>query len=227
MLLGGTALILIYAFSTPGSHWSYVGVGMLTALAALLTGFLAGFLVGVPKVVSSGRRQQVRQVTSQLDMFSPSTNLAEISDWLTKLLLGAGLVSLSHLGGPVGRLIDNVAGGLHGTTSDPATIQAAKVFAGAVMIAFTALGVLVGYVITSTWYQSKINEYQNKIIVYQKEINDEASPPAQTRARYRYSSRASLGQAATGRSSKDNDTMTARAIADRSDHPTLPAHIGY
>ena len=41
MLLGGTVWIWIYAFSTLGSHWSYIGVGMLTAMAALLTGFLA------------------------------------------------------------------------------------------------------------------------------------------------------------------------------------------
>jgi hypothetical protein len=74
MLLGCTAWIWIYAFSTPGSHWSYAGVGMLTAMAALLTGFLAGFLVGVPKIVSSG------QVHLTTRLFSPSTNLAEISD---------------------------------------------------------------------------------------------------------------------------------------------------
>lgn len=152
MLLGGTAWIWIYAFSTPGSHWSYVGVGMLTALAALLTGFLAGFLVGVPKVVSSG------QVHLSGGVFSPSTNLAEISDWLTKLLLGAGLVSLSHLGGPIGKLINDVAGGLHGPTSDPSAIQAAKVIAGSVMIGFTVLGILGGYIVTSTWYQKKISE---------------------------------------------------------------------
>jgi hypothetical protein len=151
-LLGGTAWIWIYAFSTPGSHWTYVGVGMLTASAALLAGFLAGFLVGVPRVVSSG------QVRASSGKFSPSTNLAEISDWLTKLLLGAGLVSLSHLGGPVGKLINDVAGGLHGPTSDASIIQAAKVIAGSVMIGFTVLGILGGYIVTSTWYQKKINE---------------------------------------------------------------------
>ena len=102
MLLGGTAWIWIYAFNTPGSHWSYVAVGMLTALAAVLVGFFTGFLIGVPRVVSSG------QARLSKDTFSPSTNLAEISDWLTKLLLGAGLVSLSRLGGPIGRLIDDV-----------------------------------------------------------------------------------------------------------------------
>jgi len=152
MLLGGTAWIWIYAFSTPGFHWSYIGVGMLTAMAALLTGFLAGFLVGVPKVVSSG------QVHVSGSVFSPSTNLAEISDWLTKLLLGAGLVSLSHLGGPIGKLINDVAGGLHGPTSDPSAIQAAKVIAGSVMIGFTVLGILGGYIVTSTWYQKKLSE---------------------------------------------------------------------
>lgn len=152
MLLGGTAWIWIYAFSTPGSHWSYVAVGMLTALAALLTGFLAGFLVGVPKIVSSG------QVHLSDRAFSPSTNLSEISDWLTKLLLGAGLVSLSHLGGPIGKLINEVAGGLHGPASDAAAIQAAKVTAGTIMVAFTVLGVLGGYIVTSTWYQKKISD---------------------------------------------------------------------
>ena len=153
MLLGGTAWIWIYAFNTAGSHWSYVAVGMLTAMAALVTGFLAGFLVGVPKFVSSG---QARATSS--GEFSPSTNLAEISDWLTKLLLGAGLVSLSHLGGPIGELINNVAGALHSPTAGPNAIQAAKVTAGTIMIGFTVLGILGGYIVTSTWYQKKINE---------------------------------------------------------------------
>jgi hypothetical protein len=152
MLLGGTAWIWIYAFNTPGSHWSYVAVGMLTALAALLVGFFTGFLIGVPRVVSSGQARLSER------SFSPSTNLAEISDWLTKLLLGAGLVSLSHLGGPIGRLIDDVAGGLHGVTSDPAILQAAKVTAGTIMFAFAILGLLVGYIVTSTWYERRLEK---------------------------------------------------------------------
>ena len=150
ILLGGIAWIWIYAFTTPGSHLSYVAVGMLTATAAILVGFFSGFLIGVPRSVSSG------QVRLQKDGFSPSSNLAEISDWLTKLLLGAGLVSLSRLGGPIGRLIDDVAGGLHGVTSDEAIIQAAKVTAGAIMIAFAVLGLLVGYIVTSTWYERRL-----------------------------------------------------------------------
>jgi hypothetical protein len=154
LLLGGTAWIWIYAFNTPGSHWSYIAVGMLTALAALMAGFLAGFLIGVPRSVSSG---QVR-LSGNDQKFSPSTNLAEISDWLTKLLLGAGLVSLSRLGGPLGMLIDDVAAGLYGQKATPAIIQSAKVTAGAIMIAFAVLGLLVSYIVTSTWYEMKMEK---------------------------------------------------------------------
>jgi hypothetical protein len=136
---------------------------MLAALAALLVGFFAGFLIGVPRSVSSG------QVRLSKSGFSPSSNLAEISDWLTKLLLGAGLVSLSRLGGPLGRLIDDVAGGLHGVTSDAAIIQASKVTAGAIMIAFAVLGLLVGYIVTSTWYEQRLEK------LFSKDGSDEAS----------------------------------------------------
>jgi hypothetical protein len=68
------------------------------------------------------------------------------------------LVSLSHLSEPIGRLIDNVAEGLHGVTSNPAIIQAAMVTAGAIMIAFAVLGLLVGYIVTSTWYEGRLEE---------------------------------------------------------------------
>jgi hypothetical protein len=150
--LSGVAWIWVYALSTPGSHWSYVGVGTLTARAALLTGMFVGFILGVPKLVSSG------QVKVPDGTPSPNTNLGEISDWITKLLLGAGLVSLSHLGGPVGRLIDSVAAGLYASTSQPGDAAAAKVLAGAILVSFTVLGVLEGYVLTSTWYPRKLEK---------------------------------------------------------------------
>ena len=49
----GAIWITAYAFSTPGHHLNYWGVGMLTALTAFLVGCLAGFLFGIPRTVSS------------------------------------------------------------------------------------------------------------------------------------------------------------------------------
>ena len=87
--------------------------------------------------------------------FTPSTNLAEVSDWLTKLLLGAGLVQLTHLGPPVASLINSVAAGLEGgTTAEPS--GSATVMAGAILITYTVLGFLVGYVLTTLWYGHRL-----------------------------------------------------------------------
>jgi Putative Ig domain len=145
----GTIWIFAYAFSTSGDHWNFLGVGMLTALAAFLVGCLAGFLFGIPRVLSSGQLRQQAGTTG----YVPSSNLAEVSDWLTKLLLGAGLVQLTHLGAPIASLIDHVAGGLHGPAGSS---QAATVMAGAILVGFTTVGLLDSYVVTTMWYQDHL-----------------------------------------------------------------------
>ncbi len=89
--------------------------------------------------------------------FTPSTNLAEVSDWLTKLLLGAGLVQLTHLGPPLASLINSVAAGLEGGAAvEPS--GSATVMAGAILITYTVLGFLVGYVLTTLWYGNRLAE---------------------------------------------------------------------
>ncbi len=142
----GAIWIMVYAFTTPGSHGTYLAVGMLTAIAATLIGCLIGFLFGIPRVVSSG---QARQSSG----YVPSSNLSEVSDWLTKLLLGAGLVQLTHLGAPIGSLINHIAAGLHSTA---AYAEAAKVMAGTIIFGYVAIGLLDGYVVTTMWYQRRL-----------------------------------------------------------------------
>jgi hypothetical protein len=101
-----------------------------------------------PVMATSERDQEQREVPRLL----PSTNLAEISDWLTKLLLGAGLVSLTRLGQPLSELIDNVARGLGGATASGGVTESAVVIAGAILITYVILGFLGGYLTTAFWY---------------------------------------------------------------------------
>jgi hypothetical protein len=151
-VLGGI-WIVVYSFATPGHHWSYLGTGMLTALAAFLAGCVIGFLFGIPRAVSSG---QLRHEGSAA--YTPSSNLAEVSDWLTKLLLGAGLVQLTRLGAPIGHLIDSVAAGLTAGTGTPPPSSAAKVMAGSILFGYAAIGLLDAYVVTTMWYQQKLEK---------------------------------------------------------------------
>jgi Putative Ig domain len=145
----GAVWIFLYAFGTHGHHVSYVGVAMLAGLAAFISGCLAGFLFGIPKVVSSGQLRQQQTPAA----YTPSSNLAEVSDWLTKLLLGAGLVQLTRLGRPIGDLIGHVSAGLY---TRPADRPAALVLAGAVLFGYAFVGLLDGYVVTALWYQKRI-----------------------------------------------------------------------
>jgi len=152
----GSLWIVIYSFGTPGEHWSYLGIGMSTAIAAFLSGCLVGFLFGVPRVVSSGQLRHDVHRGDGSGMYTPSSNLAEVSDWLTKLLLGAGLVQLTRLGAPIGHLINSVAAGLTATTAASSPSSAAKVMAGAILFGYVAIGILDAYVVTTVWYQKKL-----------------------------------------------------------------------
>lgn len=95
---------------------------------------------------------------SALNRFTPSTNLSEVSDWLTKLLLGAGLVQLTNLGRPLGTLIDAVAGGLEEISGGEGPTGSAQVIAGAILVMYLVLGFLASYVVTTLWYGRRIGE---------------------------------------------------------------------
>jgi hypothetical protein len=93
--------------------------------------------------------------STQPEHYLPSTNLEQVSDWLTKVLLGAGLVQLGRLGRPVGGLVDTVAGALQPRTAI-AIGSTARVLAGGIILFYTSIGFLDGYVITTLWYQQRL-----------------------------------------------------------------------
>jgi hypothetical protein len=149
----GAVMILMYTLTAPGSKLGHLGIALLVAFTTFLVGAFGGFLLGVPRVVSSGQAQHTAGL-----QYAPSTNLAEVSDWLTKLLLGAGLVQLTHLGAPIGSLIDSVARSLN-PASSPGSFASAQVMAGAILFGYIAVGLLDGYLMTTTWYQSWITRH--------------------------------------------------------------------
>lgn len=81
-----------------------------------------------------------------------STNLAEISDWLTKLLLGAGLVELTRLGRPLSTLVNAVARALQDIPDSVKPTQTSVVVASGLLAMYLVLGFLDGYVLTNVWY---------------------------------------------------------------------------
>src|SRR5687767_11994550 len=88
--------------------------------------------------------------------FRPNTNLEEISDWLTKILVGIGLIQLGQLSDRVGRLVTAVADGIGGNPPNPT-------FALALLLYFTMVGFLASYLLTRLYLPRAFTSAQQLI----------------------------------------------------------------
>jgi hypothetical protein len=113
-------------------------VALMVALACLMVGGALGFLFGIPR---AGRADLPEGEGSSAMRFRANTNLEDISDWLTKILVGVGLIQLGKLSEPLGRLVTAVAAGIGGDPPSPS-------FALALLLYFTLVGFLASYLLT-------------------------------------------------------------------------------
>ena len=71
--------------------------------------------------------------------------MEQVSDWITKLLLGGGLTQLNAIPGALSNWGNYVAGGL---AANPAQVPQYAVYALALILYFLVLGFLAGFLIT-------------------------------------------------------------------------------
>jgi len=144
--LVGPAAALVFAASghfQPGAtFWSVLAVGVMASAAALMLGALIGFLFGLPK--SLGR-------TGSKALLATNTNLDEVSDWITKILVGLGLVQLGKVASGIGGLASALAPGLGGGTG-------AHPFASGLLVYSAVDGFLLGYLWTRIVVSMRLNE---------------------------------------------------------------------
>lgn len=103
--------------------WSVLIVGAFVAFSASALGTLGGFLFGLPRYNPTpiihglaGASAQTSRSSANLEdraqaassSVTPGNNLEQISDWLTKLLLGAGLTQLASIAHWMGDLLINL-----------------------------------------------------------------------------------------------------------------------
>ncbi|MEV4512262.1 hypothetical protein AB0K00_25270 [Dactylosporangium sp. NPDC049525] len=107
-LIGGIVLaavaVLLYVGPQP-DRWSTVAIGFIVTAATMLAGGVVGFIFGVPRVLAADSAGTPRRQAT----ITGNTNLEQISDWLTKILVGVGLTQFGSIASGAGRLIGNVA----------------------------------------------------------------------------------------------------------------------
>jgi hypothetical protein len=141
-LLPGVGLAAIVIYAAARSSWTMLGIAFMVGAAAFLAGSLVGFLFGIPRTLTAERGAATLPDEGGGSIeYQPNTNLEQISDWLTKILVGVGLVQLGQIRHGFSDLVDSVAPSL----GDDSTAHA---FAGALLVYYVVAGFLAGYLVT-------------------------------------------------------------------------------
>ena len=157
----GVIAILLNAIRK--EHWEQglvsraAGFGIPVAGCAFIVGVLFGFLFGFPSRPDTSRSSSQAQSQSSSNQnaasgrrsksFLSNTNLEEISDWLTKVILGASLVELSKLPGAVSQLASYISAAVEPSSAKSAAVSNEPV-AAAILGYFWSCGLLYGYIYT-------------------------------------------------------------------------------
>jgi len=147
---------------------SATAAAFILAGASLFAGVLGGFLFGIPKTLQRKMEPRPPGILSEGD-YQPNTNLEEISDWLTKMLVGVGLVQLGNLP----KFLESVgrywAQSLGARGSEP--------FAAGLVVYFGVIGFLLGYLWTRLALVSDFiqNDPRRLLSIVLKQIADAAA----------------------------------------------------
>lgn len=165
LLVGCAALVLRAAVIAPSwtAFTSQAASAALLAGAAGFVGVLGGFVFGIPRTVArdgesvkvarleNGAEDKLLSVESAAQsgiavsargfLLQTNTNLEQISDWLTKILIGVGLVQLGQVPHALETIAEYQAPALGKGPS-------ASAFAASTIVYFGICGFLLGYLWT-------------------------------------------------------------------------------
>ena len=161
----GCLFIVAYAWSYAGpkSFLSIASVGILIAGAFLFAGFVLGFIFCIPR--TRPRQESEKNATapkpeadvpsSLKGLIEDNNNLIEISDWLTKIIVGVGLVELKNIPSFLHRLTTYLGAGL-GCDDSCAGVSRSETFALGIVLFFFAVGFLIGCIWTRSYFSSTL-----------------------------------------------------------------------
>ncbi|WP_155123610.1 MULTISPECIES: hypothetical protein [unclassified Actinoplanes] len=135
-ILAAVAALVVFS-SQQAAGTAIFAVGIVVSLAAMLSGGLIGFVFGVPRQLTTENAER------RADSFgvAANTNLEQISDWLTKILVGVGLTQFHSIGKSAvdlfGALAPSFGGGVAG-----------KAFAGGLVTFSAVFGLVTGWLYT-------------------------------------------------------------------------------
>jgi hypothetical protein len=151
----GTSVIIIWGVTRAGPA---IALGLLLLGGSGLVGGVLGLLFGIPKSVSDPDALRASQTSNPSSgatanenetraSYTVNTNLEQISDWLTKIIVGVGLTQLPTIRNELRNLADYLGNGFAVAGASPPETAAPMVAAIILVYGLTA-GFLAGYLLT-------------------------------------------------------------------------------
>jgi hypothetical protein len=156
-----------------------LGSGLLIACASFGLGSLLGFIFAIPRALQSQRLTDQGNLDAKTELTGPSkrvleyqvnTNLEQISDWLTKILVGVGLVELGKVPDYAKRLGNYYASCLGNAACSPSV-------AVTIVVVFLVNGFLAGYLITRLYVTGALKRAETE----KTEVGPPSSIPITTK----------------------------------------------
>ncbi len=161
----GVIVVLIALYANQAEHgWALFAAGSLVAIGAFAVGALLGLLFGVPHSAENS------PASTSTWALIPNTSLDQISDWLTKILVGVGLTQLFEIPSRLQALASYLAPVFGSTDSG-------KGFGLAVVISSTVVGFLASWVWTRLLLSGDLAQAGADIGDQSSSAVDRAVPP--------------------------------------------------
>ncbi|WP_286834521.1 MULTISPECIES: hypothetical protein [unclassified Proteiniphilum] len=165
------------------TYWDFLGLIIIVALASLITGAVLGFIFGIPRL---NRDYNPGENYGRDTKYNPNTNLEDVSDWLTKIILGVTLTQLGKIPGYLQSIADYI---LVNADCENLNCDFARPIMIAVLIYFFVAGFISGYFYTRLYLPSLFSIMEDnrlqkaEIAIWREGANNEISQKSETDAR--------------------------------------------
>jgi hypothetical protein len=181
------ACILFIALHFSRSQMTAAATALIWAAGCLISGAAIGFIFSIPRVVATVVRKEngnegealsetgavkqaaAREATAQ--QYQVNSNLVEISDWLTKIIVGLGLVNLREIPASLTRMANALAQGLGNASCPQQTPCTDYAFAMGLIVTFAVLGFLMGYLYTRLFLAGAFRRADDSMLRLREEVS--------------------------------------------------------
>ena len=145
-------MLALYSYSLSDNGSVTFAILFMVASSSYTIGNVLGFLFGIPKTIQSQRDS----VSMEKDTtYQVNTSLEQISDWLTKMIVGAGLVEFKNIVTFIRDISKEISSGIGTDNAQPIIISS--------IICFMIIGFFVTYLSTRLYIANALADAHNEL----------------------------------------------------------------